>query len=163
MDEITKYLRQLLAGSGAGRVAGDAAAGVGRNAGAMAGIDANAVDARRWLEGQQALAGLDEMQRYPGPATGGDAWMMQDGSMTSGGAGGGSVPGYDAAANMAYGGSPDGAQAYQNVGDGGVIDRRESRLLSTPLGRKELRDGWQPGPDHRAAYMALLRQVLSRG
>lgn len=169
MDGITEFLRRLAtsgAGRGAGQVAGDAALGVGRNAGALAGIDANAAGARRWLEGQQALAGLDEAQRYPGPAAPvpfEDAWMMQDGSMTAGGLGGGSVPGYDAAANMAYGGSPDGATAYENVGDNGMIDPRESMLLSTPLGRKQLRDGWQPGPDQRAAHMALLREVLSRG
>lgn len=180
MDAITKFLRDLSTGAGAGRVAGaDMGSSLGRNAGALAGVDANALDARRWLEEQQALAGLDEMQRYPGPV----------------GPGGGTQAGADAAANMAFGPSPFDAVTVASTGgqgSGGVRYGEEavgggqglvespgqffgdgtqgmppapgaSMLLGTPLGRKEMRDGWQPGPDMRAAQMAVLREVLSRG
>ena len=153
--------RRMAAGAGAGGLAGRQMS-EGRTLGALAGIDANAAQAQGFLDGYNTLAGLDEMAQYPGPATGGDWWMMQDGSMTAGGDRGGSVPGYDAAANVAYGGSPDGAVAYRNVGDAGVIDSRESMLLRTPLGRKRLRDGWE-SPEVDAANAAILRAALTRG
>ena len=109
----------------------------GADVGMMAADSMNLEVARQNIEAAQALAGWDEAVRFPGPP----------------GRGGGTFAGQEAASDALYPAS--GSEQWLGPTPGQAV------LLESPMGRKQVRDGWQmPGPlqaDMRALAVALLR------